>query len=67
MVAANFDSAILEQGDDKRRNLYTDRQAILSEVLQVWQPAFEKYDELIVNLQAATSLTMGCPRRPTAS
>ena len=58
MVAANFDSSILEQGDDKRRKLYTGRQAILNEVLQVWQPAFEKYDELIVNLQVATSLTM---------
>ena len=58
MVAANFDQAILRQGEEKRRKLLADRHAILNEVLQVWQPAFEKYDELIINLQAATSLTM---------
>ncbi len=58
MVAANFDSAIVRQADDKRRSLYTGRHNILNEVLQAWMPAFEKYDELVVNLQAATSLTM---------
>ena len=58
MVAANFDQAILSQGDEKRRQVYTVREAVLNEVLQAWRPAFEKYDELIVNLQAATSLTM---------
>ena len=58
MVAANFDQAILRQGDEKRRQIYTGREAILNEELQEWHPALEKYDELIVNLQAATSLTM---------
>ena len=58
MVAANFDQAILRQGEEKRRKLLADRHAVLNEVLQVWQPALEKYDELIINLQAATSLTM---------
>ena len=58
MVAANFDQAILRQMDEKRWQMYTGRQATLDEVLQAWRPAFEKYDELIINLQAATSLTM---------
>ena len=58
MVAANFGQTTLRQGDEKRQELYTGRQAVLNEVLLAWQPAFEKYDELIVNLQAATSLTM---------
>ena len=58
MVAANFGPAILRRGDEKRQELYTSRQSVLDEVLHAWQPAFEKYDELVVNLQAATSLTM---------
>ena len=58
MVAANFNRKILEQGDQKKRTLYADRQGILDEILQFWGPTLEKYDEFVLNLQSATSLTM---------
>ena len=58
MVAANFDPIILEQGNTKKRTLYSERERIRQEVLEAWLPTLEKYDEFVMNLQAATSSTM---------
>ena len=58
MVAANFDPSILQQGDYKKNTLHADRQKILDEVVDAWAATWDIYDELVLKLQAATSLTM---------
>ena len=58
MLRAPFSPSIIRQANEKKRSISAEQEATLAETLAAWRPAIEKFSEAVLNLQAATSLTM---------